>query len=315
MGFGSLGRLYSAKFQVESVYGDGGTTGGFLPLFIDSLPSINPTFIENPAFFGSLERPTAYLGKISQELKGKFFLKGSSAAGTPPELAPIFKAAGLGETVVASTSVTYSPIDSSQASYGVLVKTNDNLHTINGSRIESLSIPFVAGEQVQAEFTLKGLFSARSHTAFVTPTFSDGAIVPPRATQMAILIGGVPYIIPKLTLEIKNILNEIDSLNAANTTGVNGFDIVGREFGGTFTVIRNGNNDTTFETYLTDPIEPVVTSTGMGPAGGNLIGVSLNNMQITDIKLANYQGEHAYDVTFRINRASSLANEFSLFFK
>lgn len=98
------------------------------------------------------------------ELTIEFELAGSAAAGTVPGWAALLKACGFGETVVASTSVTYKPISTAFKSVSIYYFLDGLLHKMIGCMgtatisLNSRAIPMV-------NIKLTGLYSATTDTA------------------------------------------------------------------------------------------------------------------------------------------------------
>jgi hypothetical protein len=306
-------RFHKTTIGLETVYGDGGATPTPVPLFATTFPEDNPTIYENPVFPGSLGRNVAYIGLNYFRFNGSFWLKGSGVAGTAPEIAKLLKIAGLGETLVAVTSATYSPVNSAHDSAGLTVNIDGVDYVIPGTRISNLKIPIKAGEPVTCEAEFQGLYASPTAVAYSAPTFADAAVVAPVATAMALTIGGASFMVPEINLEIKNVVPLIKSVNAANR-GIAEMPIMGREYGGKLVAIRDANNDIEWWTNYIGSTEVAVASTGFG-AAGNLIAPSFSKLQIVKIKPMDYEGMPAYDIDFRINLATTLAGEFSLQFR
>ena len=308
-------RNHGFKVGVETVYGDGGATPTFLPIFYeDARPTMDIQKFENPVYSGSLGRSKMWFGRKFYNMPFKFYLKGSGTAGTAPEIGKLFRGAGLQETIVAVTSVTYSPRDTGFESINCDVNLDGTQYSIAGTRIESLKINLEAGNPPLCEGTLKGIFLAPTVVSFPVVSFADAAVTPPVAEGMAITIGGGTFVLRKFSVELKQILGVRDSINAvAGSGGVKQIDIIGREWGGTFTVEVDTANDVEFYTNLMAATEMAVASTGFGSTG-NKIKISTSTLQLEDIKPAADQGMTTYDVTFRINKHATPASEFSLQF-
>lgn len=101
------------------------------------------------------------------ELTVEFELAGASAAGTVPGWAALLKACGFGETVVASTSVTYKPVSSAFKSVSIYYFLDGLLHKMIGCvgtvtfSLNSRGIPMAS-----VKFT--GLYSSSTDTTLPT---------------------------------------------------------------------------------------------------------------------------------------------------
>jgi hypothetical protein len=303
-----LERNYRLQVGLESAYGDGGSTPTDVPAFFDGLPQYEHTRHENPTYSGSIARAKFFLGKTQGKATIKFFMKGSGTAATPTELAKLFKIVGMSETI--STDVAYSPINTSFPSAGLTFNLDGTQYILNGVRAESFNIPLEAGNPVIAEMSVVGRYTTPTSVALGSPTFADAAITPPIVESMALTIASQTHFIPKMTWELKNVIAAKESINSANR-GFSEFAIVGREWGGSFQVEVDTNNDLEWWTNLIGATEMAVASTGFGSTG-NMIQISTSTMQLEDIKPSALNGTRMYDVAFRINKHATLASEFKL---
>lgn len=148
------------------------------------------------------ERPVvkANLNQVQQVYGGKLArlaipceMKGSGTAGTAPEIGPLLRACGMGETIVASTSVTYKPISSAHESITLwYYEGGRKLHKITGAR-GNVTFSYKAGEIPMANFEFVGHVSDPTDASLPTPTVS--AVVPRAALNMAVSLGGVTSMI------------------------------------------------------------------------------------------------------------------------
>ena len=97
---------------------------------------------------------------------------GSGTAGTAPRWAPLLRAAGCSETLVASTSATYAPVSSAFPSYTMdFYADTGSRQLITGIRggasltMETGSVPTIAFDQM-------GLFATPTALSLPTPTYT-----------------------------------------------------------------------------------------------------------------------------------------------
>ena len=104
-------------------------------------------------------------------------LAGSGTAGTAPAYGPVLKACGMGETVVATTSVTYAPI-STFASAGTSVTIYYNvdgvLHKVTGAR-GTVDMSCQLGQIPVLKFSMVGIYNAPTDTAQGSVTYTNQA--------------------------------------------------------------------------------------------------------------------------------------------
>lgn len=113
-------------------------------------------------------------GARKARLTFKVELKGSGAAGTVPAIGKLIKACGFSENIVASTSVTYTPLSVGVDSltidvFSVPASGNQIRERIIGAR-GTFRINARSGQQVYLEFTFNGVYVATADAAGLTPS-------------------------------------------------------------------------------------------------------------------------------------------------
>jgi hypothetical protein len=167
-------RLLRAK--IESTYGTDSTPAGTDAVLVRSL-EVTP--LQSDVVERELIRP--YFGNFEQLLANQHVeitfdveLAGSGTAGTAPKWGPIFRACGMGETIVASTSVTYAPVSSSLESCTIYFDNDGILHKITGCR-GTFTMTCELNEIPVISFTMMGIYNAPTDTALPTATYTDQA--------------------------------------------------------------------------------------------------------------------------------------------
>jgi len=102
-------------------------------------------------------------------------LKGSGAAGTAPKIGKLIKAAGFGETVVVSTSVTYDPIIVVIPTLTIdlfsLPESGNNIRaSLKGCRCSGFKLPAPVGSPGLIELEFSGVYDGVTDQAALTPT-------------------------------------------------------------------------------------------------------------------------------------------------
>ena len=155
--------------KIESTYGtDPVPVGGTDAIQVTNV-EVTPIESDNvqaaalQGFIGNSTRGTLVANKrvsITFDVE----LSGSGVAGTPPAFGPLLKAAGLSETVVSVTSVTYAGVSSSFSSATLYCFYDGTRHKITGAR-GTVSFNMAAGQFAVASFQFIGIYNAPDSTA------------------------------------------------------------------------------------------------------------------------------------------------------
>lgn len=171
-----LSRKRLLRAKIESTYSTDPTPAGSDAVLVRS---IDITPLDSDVVERELIRP--YLGNFEQllgnqhvEITFEVELAGSGSAGTAPAWGPIMRACGLGETIVASTSVTYAPVSTGFESCTIYFDNDGILHKITGCR-GSFSINAEVNAIPVISFTMMGIYNAPTDTALPTATYSNQA--------------------------------------------------------------------------------------------------------------------------------------------
>ena len=101
-------------------------------------------------------------------------LAGSGTAGTAPRYSSALKAAGLAETVVSSTSVTYTPVSSSFSSVTIHYNIDGVRHKVVGAR-GTFTITAEVGSIPTIDFAFTGIYVPPDPSALPTVTYGNQA--------------------------------------------------------------------------------------------------------------------------------------------
>ncbi len=161
-------------------------------------PKLSPEGLRMPdreairASVGQLQTPYGgQLKRITFECEGK----GSGAAGTAPEIGPLLRACGMGETVVGATSVTYLPISTAHESVTIYYfEGGRKRHILTGCR-GTVSVRVEAGGLMIFSFELVGHVAGPSDQTLPSPTYNS--TVPRTALNMAVAINSVSAIVAR----------------------------------------------------------------------------------------------------------------------
>lgn len=145
-------------------------------------------------------------------------IKGSGSAGTAPEHGPLLQACGFEETIVASTSVTYTPTSdpSEHKSVTIYVYEDGTLYKVTGCR-GSFTVDLTTGAAGKLSFKMTGHLYAKSDTSMASPTFSS--IVPPVCLGASFAVDSYSAIISKLAIDPGITVATPDNLSASDGYG------------------------------------------------------------------------------------------------
>jgi hypothetical protein len=161
---------------IETTYSTAATTSGSDAIRVNNL-SLSPLQME------LLDRELLYpyVGNrprlATQRMAGisfDFELTGSGTAGTAPKTGIFFRAAGYGQTVVTSTSVTYAPIGSGYEGATIDARHGGKRHLIAGVR-GTLDFEGATNGLLIGKFSGMGFYATPTDTANPSQTFSAQA--------------------------------------------------------------------------------------------------------------------------------------------
>ena len=158
-------------------------------------------------------------------------MKGAGAAygaGSLPPMDPLLRSCGLARTDTFTTSVSYSPHNTTHASCTIWAYADGNVYKIVGCR-GTLRWPITPGETNVMIFEMQGLLSG-APTVSALGALTYAATLPPAAVGMACTIGGVAaasVILQSAELVLGAQVQRVDSGNAAD--GIKKFAISGFE--------------------------------------------------------------------------------------
>lgn len=220
-------------------------------------------------------------------------LKGSGTAGTAPELGVLLRACAWGETIVASTSVTYLPVSDSHESITLYFYRDGKRFIVTGCR-GTVTGALSTGETGKLSFSFTGHVAAETDTGIVTPSYDS--TVPDALISVPFAVGGYSAVINALNFDMGNAL--ATPPNIAASDGYGETRITARDVSGSFdpedtSVAANdwigdftaGNN--------------VVINTGViGATAGNRYQVQFPVAYYRDVSPGDRDGVRTLEVSF-----------------
>lgn len=249
--------------------------------------------VERPAI-----RPS--LGTLQQIYAGRMVsvsfsaeVKGSGAAGTAPELGALFRACGLDETIVASTSVTYAPVSASLESATLYVYEDGKQIKVTGCR-GNVSFALEAGNKPMATFTMTGHVAAQTDVALPAATFDS--TTPEPFIGGSFTIDSYSAVISALNFDLGNALVYPEDVNAAD--GYGEVIITGRDVNGSINPLDELVADEDYIGNFTAGSTMALATGGIGATAGNILTVSMPAVYYRDASSADRDGIAALDLAF-----------------
>lgn len=243
-------------------------------------------------------RPSA--GTLQQIYGGRLIsvtfaaeVKGSGAAGTAPELGALLRACGLGETIVASTSVTYAPVSSGQESATLYVYEDGKRIIVTGCR-GNVSFAMAAGDKVTATFTMTGHVGAQTDTALPSATFDS--TVPEPFIGGSFTIDSYAASISALNFDLANGMAMPEDVNASD--GYGEIAITSRDVNGSINPLDELVATEDFIGNFTSGAVMALTTGAIGATAGNILTVSMPAVYYRDASSADRDGIAALDLPF-----------------
>lgn len=245
----------------------------------------------------------ASLGKLKPlfagtllSISGKCEMKGSGAAGTAPEIAPLLRASGWGETVSAGVSVTYKPVSAqtSHKSSSMYFYDDGLLLKLTGCR-GKCSFDFSVGKAAMASFDFTGHFVSLTDAALPSATY-DSAL-PPMLVNVPFTIGGYAAVISKLAFDLGIELSIPE--NIAATDGYGEIQITGRTPTGSFNPARVTKATKDFIADWQSGAALALDTGVIGATPGNRLQTTMPKVTYTEVGRGNQNNIGTYENKFQ----------------
>ena len=297
--------------KIESTYGTDSTpTGSSDAVLVESL---SPTFegarmVERPSIKSAIGKTQQIYAGTLMALSFDVELKGSGAAGTAPEVGALLRACALGETISASTSVTYAPVSTGHESVTIYYYSDGMLQKMTGCR-GTFSGTFETGSYGKLSFTMTGHVSAATDVTIATPTFDT--TIPAPLIGGSFAAGGYAAVIASLSMDMGNEIATPPDMNAAD--GYSDIYITGRDVNGSYDPeqVLVATND-----FIGDwkAGTSMAINTGViGGTAGNKYAISLPYAYSRDIGIGDRDGLRAFEIGYGAAESSG-DDEMSIIF-
>ena len=266
--------------------------------------------IDRPNVTGTLDTKRKLYGGSLQTVSFEVELKGSGAAGTPPEFGSLLRACYVDETIVASTSVTYGPISTAPES-GTLYYYMDGKRKVLTGCVCDVSFNWPAGELGIATFTVTG-HMVSPDTDVAVPTGTYDATEPVPLTGLSVAIGGVStYTIQALTANLGNSVVTPPDTNASD--GYGQIRVTERDVNGS---INPEDELVATKDFVADwqaNLEQAITTGNVGSSAGNIYNFTMPKCAFREVGQGERDGIRTVEIGFGAGITSG-DDEFSLVF-
>jgi hypothetical protein len=259
----------------------------------------------NPFASGRHSMGQATPGKKKCHIKFKVNMQCGSALGTAPTMGKFLKACGATETLVASTSVTYTPvatndhgnnISMTMVFYLTPASGNSHLVSMKGAMGNCVITMDDLGKPLVADFDFLGAFTSITDAATIALTSPDTSM-PPAVIGSAITTASIVQKIGKFKLDFGNGV-EMD-YDPADTTGFQAAYIGTRE--------PKLSVDPRIELLATDPVytrwaagTQSAFSLATSTVSSQKIVIATPKIQLLTNKLADRNGAMIYDQEYAL---------------
>lgn len=261
---------------------------------------------ERPLVKNGLDQEQRIYGGMLKTITFTVELKGSGTAGTAPEYGPLLRACGMGETVVASTSVTYAPVSSSLESCTIYYFEDGVRHILTGCR-GTCVFNFVTGDVPKVTFTMTGHRSNPTDQTVPTPTYDSTD--PVALVNIPFTVGGDSLVVNAFSLDVLNTVAANPSLSASD--GFADVQITMRDPGGSFDPETVLVATAPIIADFTGGVTQAISLGSIGATAGNIVDLDLPAAYYVDASPSDREGVRTYEMPYKA-AISSGDDEWSL---
>lgn len=220
-------------------------------------------------------------------------IKGSGTAGTAPEYGPLLRACGLGEAIVAVTSVTYEPVSTAFESVTIYWFVDGLKYILTGCR-GTVTGAVGIGATAKLSFSMTGHFTGPTDVALAAPTYS--AITPLAMLNLtSFTVDSFAAIVSAINFDLGLEVGTPDDLSA--TDGFGEVQISGRRVTGSIDPMETLVATYDWVTKWKADTAAVLTTGAIG-AAGNIFNLSFPKAQYTELSSGDRAGMLTRDITF-----------------
>lgn len=223
----------------------------------------------NPIEASKGTRQKIYAGSL-YSLTFDVEVKGSGAAGTAPEIGALFQGAGMLETVVASTSVAYTPASTGQKSITIYRYIDGKRQIFSGLR-GSWELKVTVHDKLMASFTFVGHLITEADAAIGSATYDTTVPVP--IVGASFIVDSYSAVVNSLTIGMNSEIKIPTDMNAAN--GFGEVNLGKRNVSGAFDPEEVLNATYNFRDKFETQATAVLSVGSIGAVAGNIFDVTM----------------------------------------
>lgn len=244
-------------------------------------------------------------------VSGKAEIKGSGAAGTAPEIAPLLRASGFAETISGGVSVTYKP-SSSQTVHksSSMYFFDDGLRLIMTGCRGKTTFDLSVGKAALMNFEFTGHFVSITDQALPSATYDT--TVPVMLVNVPFAVGAYSAVINKLAFDMGVELAMPE--NIAATDGYGEVQIVGRNITGSFNPLRVTVASKNFISDWQTGAALALDTGLIGGTAGNRLQVTMPAITYTEVARGNQNNVGTYENKFQAAETATGDDEVSMVF-
>lgn len=225
---------------------------------------------------------------------------------TPAPYRAVLLAAGLGETIQAGTSVTYSLVSSAFGSMAMLYNQDGEARTLRGIR-GGVGFEFMKEGIPYLKFEGVGLYQARSASAMIAQDYTTWG-EPDLVTQAntGFQFGGISLALEKLDVPVTNIFGYVNRPNQEAVVAQKA-----RDYSASLSVLDEPRAFFDPETMMRNEATQVMTLQH-GVSAGRRVQFYVNNAQINGVQESDISGEAGLDLSLGLTSSLGLNGDWLL---
>lgn len=259
----------------------------------------NQKMVEQASVKNTLGKEKQLYGGALWQVSFDVLLKGSGTIDVAPEYGPCLRACGLGETIVATTSVTYAPVSTGFESVTLYIYEDGKLYKVTGC-VGNVTFAGEAGSAGKLSFTFTGHKAGISDTALAAPALD--ATEAPVIKSAGFSVDSYSAVIAALNFDLGNQVSTPADISASD--GFGKVQIVDRDINGSI-----NPEDVLLATrdFISDweSGKEMALSTGViGTTAGNRFKISMPAVSYRDASLGDRDGIRTMELPFGAHEVS-----------